>query len=136
MGERKEEREGDKAEEKILFKELSYEIVSAAIQVWKTLGYGFLEKVYENSMAIELGKRGVAFQQQKPVKVFYDEQLVGDYYADLMVDGKVILELKCAKAVDNAHIAQTLNYLKATGIRLGLILNFGPEKMEFKRVIL
>jgi len=121
---------------KILYKEVSYEIVAAAIQVWKTLGYGFLEKVYENALGVELGKRGIPFEQQKPIKVMYDGQVVGDYVADLIVDGNIILELKSAKAIDDTHIAQTLNYLKATGIRLGIILNFGPEKMNFKRIIL
>ena len=119
----------------ILFKYESYEIVSAAIQVWKTLGYGFLEKVYENSLAIELKKRGIIFEQQKPVKVFYEGQNVGDYTADIVIDEKIILELKCAKTIDDSFITQTLNYLKATGLRLGLILNFGPNKMECRRVV-
>jgi GxxExxY protein len=123
-------------EEKILYKEESYKIFAAAIQVWKTLGYGFLEKVYENALAIELRGRGMVCEQQKPVKVHYSGYIVGDYMADIVVDGKIILELKSARAIDDAHIAQTLNYLKATGLRLALILNFGPEKMESKRMIL
>ena len=100
------------------------------------MGYGFLEKVYENALAIELRERGMVCEQQKPVKVHYSGYIVGDYMADIVVDGKIILELKSARAIDDAHIAQTLNYLKATGLRLGLILNFGPEKMESKRMIL
>ena len=123
-------------EEKILYKEESYKIFAAAIQVWKTLGYGFLEKVYENALAIELTGRGMVCEQQKPFNVHYSGYIVGDYMADIVVDGKIILELKSARAIDDAHIAQTLNYLKATGLRLGLILNFGPEKMESKRMIL
>lgn len=123
-------------EEKILYKEESYKIFAAAIQVWKTLGYGFLEKVYENALAIELRGRGMVCEQQKPLKVHYSGYIVGDYMADIVVDGKIILELKSARAIDDAHIAQTLNYLKATGLRLGLILNFGPERMESKRMIL
>jgi len=122
-------------DEKVLYRELSYDIVAAAIHVWKTLGYGFLEKVYENAMAVELRKRGLEYEKQKPVKVIYEGFVVGDYISDLIVDGKIILELKSAKKIDNAHVAQTLNYLKATGIRLGIILNFGPEKMEYRRVI-
>jgi len=120
----------------ILFRELSYEIVGAAIQVWKALGYGFLEKVYENALAIELRKRDVSFEQQCPTKVYYDGTIVGDYVADILIDGKIILELKSAKTIDDAHVAQTLNYLKATRMRLGLILNFGPDKVESKRVVL
>ena len=122
--------------EKILFKKESYEVVAAAIQVWKTLGYGFLEKVYENALCFELRKRGIVFEQQKQVKVKYEGQIIGDYVADIIVDGKIILELKSAKAIDGSHIAQTLNYLKATGLRLGILLNFGPSKMENKRIIL
>jgi GxxExxY protein len=123
-------------EERILYKDLSYSIVAAAIQVWKTLGFGFLEKVYENSLVIELRKRGVPCEQQKHLQVFYDGQNVGDYATDIVVEDKIILELKSAKAIDDSHIAQTLHYLKATGLRLGIILSFGPEKMDYKRVIL
>jgi GxxExxY protein len=121
--------------EQIMFKVESYEIVGAAIEVWKKLGYGFLEKVYENAMAIELEKQAIPFEQQKPIKVFYEGQIVGDYIADLIVGGKILLELKSAQAISDAFLAQTLNYLKATGIRLGIILNFGPDKMESKRVV-
>jgi GxxExxY protein len=128
--------EKDEQNGKVLYRDLSFEIVAAAIQVWEILGYGFLEKVYENALTIELDKRGLPCEQQKPVKVFYDGQVAGDYVADVIVDGKIILELKSANGIDSAHMAQTLNYLKATGIRLGIILNFGPDKMEFRRVVL
>ena len=100
------------------------------------LGPGFLEKVYENALMIELGKRGIVAEQQKPIAVHYEGHVVGDYFADIIVADRIILELKAAKAIDDSHIAQTLNYLKATGLRLGLILNFGPSKMEFKRIVL
>lgn len=123
-------------EKEIRFKQESYEIVAAAIHVWKTLAYGFLEKVYENALAIEFRNRGIVFEQQKPIKVAYDGHIVGDYAADIVVDDKIVIELKTAKMIDETHLAQTLNYLKATGIRLGLILNFGPKKMECKRVVL
>lgn len=121
--------------DKVLFRELSYEIVAAAIQVWKTLGYGFLEKVYENALAIELQQRGILAEQQRPIKVYYNGRIVGDYVADIVVDDQIILELKSAKAIDTVHLAQTLNYLKATGMRLGIVLNFGPDKLDFKRVV-
>jgi GxxExxY protein len=121
--------------EKIIFKEDSYEIVGAAIQVWKTLGYGFLEKVYENALAIELRKRNCRVEQQKPVKVYYDGHVVGNYVADIVVNDTILLELKCGEAIGDEHIAQTLHYLKATNMRLGIILNFGPDKLEHKRLV-
>ena len=122
-------------DDNILYKDLSYEIVAAAIDVWKNLGYGFLEKVYENALMIELRKREISCEQQRPIKVHYDGQIVGDFIGDIIVNKEIILELKSAKGIDNAHIAQVLNYLKATGSRLGLILNFGPDKLESKRVV-
>lgn len=127
---------GFRSPSEILYKELSYEVVGAAIQVWKTLGYGFLEKVYENALAVELGKRGIPFEQQCSIRVHYDGAVVGDYVADIFVDGKIVLELKAAKAINDVHVAQTLNYLKATGVRLGLILNFGPDRLDSRRVVL
>ena len=122
--------------EKIIFKEESYEIVGAAIRVWKTLGYGFLEKVYENALVIELRKRDFRVEQQEPVKVLYEDQLVGDYVADIVVNDAILLEIKSAQFIADEHVAQTLNYLKATGIRLGIILNFGPEQLEHKRLVM
>ena len=122
--------------EKLLYRELSYEIVAASIQVWKILGFGFLEKVYENALASELSNRKICFEQQKSLQVFYNGQLVGNYIADLVVENKIILELKSAKNIDSSHMAQVLNYLKATRMRLGIILNFSPERMEYKRMIL
>jgi len=122
--------------EKIFYSAESFEIVGAAIEVWKKLEYGFLEKVYENALAVELERRAIPFQQQKPLKVNYAGRVVGEYVADLIVDSKILLEPKSVQAMGDAHIAQVLNYLKATGIRLGIILNFGPEKMESKRVVL
>jgi len=122
--------------ENIIFKEESYEIVGAAIEVWKTLGYGFLEKVYENALAIELRERNCRVEQQKPVKVYYHGHVVGDYVADIVVNDTILLELKSAETIADEHIAQTLNYLKATGIRLAIILNFGPDKLEHKRLVM
>jgi len=122
--------------ERILWKDLSYRIVESSIKVWKTLGYGFLEKVYENALAIEFQEQKIPFRHQYPIKVFYSEHVVGDYVADLLVENKIIIELKSAEAICAAHVAQTLNYLKATNVRLGVILNFGPQKLEFKRLIL
>ena len=99
------------------------------------LGVGFLEKVYENALAHQLIKDGMRIEQQKSIKVYYDDVVVGDYFADLVVEGAVIVELKAAKNIEDIHLAQTLNYLKATGLKLGLILNFGKPRVEIKRVV-
>jgi len=105
--------------------EITEQIIRAAFNVHNELGFGFCEKVYENAMAIELEALGLSVQQQKPVRVFYRKQLVGDYVADLVVEDKVIVELKAVKALDKAHEVQLVNYLKATSIEVGLLLNFG-----------
>ncbi len=122
--------------EKIFFKDLSYEIINAAIKVHAQLGHGFLEKVYENALAIELKNKNITFHQQAPIKVFYESKLVGEYAADILVDDKIILELKAADEVSGTHKAQLINYLRATGFRLGIIINFGKPRLEYKRVVL
>jgi GxxExxY protein len=114
--------------------EITEKIVHAFYKVYKVLGHGFLEKVYENALAIELRKQGLTVRQQEPIKVYYEGEVVGDYYADLLVAGCVIVELKAVEALTNEHHAQILNYLKATGIGVGLLINFGP-KPELKRKI-
>lgn len=120
--------------EKLLHSEITEDIIKAFFHVYNTLGYGFLEKVYENSMKLCLEKMGHSVQQQQPITVHFEDSLVGEYFADLVVDEKVIVELKAAEAIHDAHEAQLLNYLKATDIEVGLLLNFG-EKPEFKRRI-
>jgi GxxExxY protein len=117
-----------------LYNELTERIIGCAYKVHNTLGSGFLEKVYENALAIELEKNGFKVEKQKGIKVFYDAKPVGEYFADLLVDGKIIIELKVAAVIDNIHEAQLINYLQATGIKLGLIINFG-KKVSIKRII-
>jgi GxxExxY protein len=107
-------------------------IIKAFYTVYNTLGYGFLEKVYSNAMAIELRKLGLEVVQEARIAVYYERELVGEYSADLLVGGVVIVELKAAKRLLEEHEAQLLNYLKATPYEVGLVLNFGP-KPEFKR---
>ncbi len=107
-------------------------IIKAFYKVYNTLGYGFLEKVYENAMRIELSKMGLNVLQQKNIKVFYEADQVGDYFADLLVNDLIIVELKAAENICEEHEAQLLNYLKATDIEVGLLLNFGKEP-QFKR---
>ncbi|HHB91453.1 MAG TPA: GxxExxY protein [Anaerolineae bacterium] len=114
--------------------ELTGEILNAFFTVYNRLGFGFLERVYENALAYELRKRGYRVTQQAPITVRYDAIVVGEYFADILVDGKVIVELKTAERISEAHVAQLVNYLKATGIEVGLLLNFGP-KPEFRRKV-
>ena len=118
----------------MLHEEITSEIIAAYYDVYNTLGYGFLEKVYENALILELQKRGLSVKQQMPIKVYYEGQVVGEYFADLLVNDLVILELKAAEQIIKAHEAQLTNYLKATDLEVGLILNFG-SKAEFKRKI-
>jgi GxxExxY protein len=112
--------------------ELTGKIITAFYTVYRTLGYGFLEKVYENSLAIELSHQGMNIQQQRPINVHYSGLVVGEYFADLVVNDLILVEVKAAKAMAEEHEAQLLNYLKATPYEVGLLLNFGP-KAEFKR---
>ena len=98
-------------------------------------GGGFLEKVYENALVMELREVGPKIAQQSPVKVHYKGESVGDYVADILVEGQIILEVKAVKHIDEVHQAQLLNYLKATGLKLGLLLNFGSLRLEIKRLV-
>ena len=118
----------------MLHEEITGAIIKAFYTVYNTLGYGFLEKVYENALVHELIKLGLKVGQQMPIKVYYAGQLVGEYFADLVVEGCVIVEIKAAEGLRPEHAAQLLNYLKATEIEVGLLLNFGP-KPEFTRKI-
>ena len=113
---------------------LTEKIIRAFYTVYNTLGYGFLEKVYENAMFIELKNMGFLVEKQCRIKVFYEDFQVGDYFADLIVDEKVIIELKASEALCEEHEFQLINYLKATEIEVGLLLNFG-KKPEFRRKV-
>ncbi|HUD59037.1 MAG TPA: GxxExxY protein [Acetobacteraceae bacterium] len=113
---------------------LTERIIGCAFQVLNTLGAGFLEKVYENALAHELRKFGLAIVQQQGITVMYDGVVVGQYNVDLLVDKTVIVELKAIKSLDSAHTAQCINYLKATGLHLCLLLNFGKPRLEIQRI--
>ncbi len=117
-----------------LYQELSERIIKCFYEVYHNLGYGFLEKVYEHAMMIELAKNDLPARNQQPIKVYYKNELVGDYFADIVIDGKIILELKAAEAIVEEHEFQLINYLKATNIEIGLLLNFG-KKPEIRRKI-
>jgi len=117
-----------------LYQELTSNIISCFYKVYNSLGFGFLEKVYENALLFELSKSGLFVERQKPIKVYYEDKLVGEYFADLIVEDKVIIELKAVDALIEEHELQLINYLKATEIEVGLLLNFG-KKPEIRRKI-
>ncbi len=115
--------------------EITRKIIGCAYAVGNTLGAGFLEKVYENSLAHELRKSGLGVQQQAAIQVRYDGVVVGDYTADLFIEGCVLVELKAVKAFDDIHLAQCLNYLKASGLKVCLLINFGAPRVQVKRLV-
>lgn len=119
----------------ILYKDLSYRIVGLAMQVHNKLGHGFLEKVYENALMILLKREGIKAKQQAQITVYFEGEVVGDYYADILVEERVILELKSIEKIIDVHKAQALNYLKATGLPLAIILNFGKDRLEYERLV-
>lgn len=110
------------------------QIIRAFYDVYNELGHGILEKVYENALVIQIRKQGLVVRQQAPIKVYFDAQIVGVYFADLLVDDKVIAEIKAAEALCEEHEAQLLHYLKATEIDVGLLLNFGPRPQVKRRI--
>ena len=121
----------------LVFEEITAKIRQAAFEVHKYFGNGFLEKVYENAFAYKLRQSGLECQQQVPLKVYFEKNVVvGEYIADLLVENKIIVELKTVENLDKIHYAQVKNYLKVTRIKLGLLINFGKTKLEFKRIIL
>ena len=120
---------------KYIYEELTEKIIGAAYTVHNNLGFGFLEKVYQNSLLIELDVLGISAKKEVPIKVYYKNTVVGDYFADIVVDQKIILEIKSIKKILPIHEVQLLNYLKATNYKLGLLINFGSS-VEVKRKIL
>jgi GxxExxY protein len=122
-------------ENKLVHSEQTGLILKAFYKVYNILGYGFLEKVYQNALLFELHSLGVNCTSELPVKVYYDDHLVGDYYADILVDEKVIVELKAVENIAPEHEAQLVNYLKGTGLEVGMLLNFGPKPQYVRRVL-
>lgn len=115
-------------------KDLTDKVIQAFYKVYNSLGYGFLEKVYENAMMVELREVGIKAVSQHPIKVLYGDEVIGEYFADLLIEDSVIVEIKAAKGLAAENEAQLLNYLKATNKEVGLLLNFGP-KPEVKRKV-
>jgi len=119
----------------ILYKELSYEIIGAAMEVHKVLGSGFLEAVYRKALIYELELRGILVEEEKVLPVYYKDQLIGQYQADIVVDGQIILELKAISVISKAHEAQAMHYLTATNLKLAIIINFGAASLQQKRIV-
>ena len=117
-----------------LHSDLTDEIINCFYTVYNTLGFGFLEKIYVNSMCSELKRVGLNVKPQYPISVYFKDELVGEYFADIIVENSVIIELKACKELNKSHESQLVNYLKATEIEVGLLLNFG-KKPEIKRKI-
>jgi GxxExxY protein len=113
--------------------ELTEKVLGACFEVSNCLGIGFLESVYEKALLIALLNKGLKAVRQAPIKVFYQKQNVGEFFADIVVEDELIIEIKAVKALAPEHIAQVLNYLKATGMKRGLLVNFGRSKLEFRR---
>jgi GxxExxY protein len=121
-------------ETEMLHENITEQILKGFYKVYNTLGYGFLEKVYENALLVELREMGLNVRQQHPITVYYGFDVIGEYFADLLVQDCVIVELKTAEQLRSEHIAQLTNYLKATNLEVGLLLNFGNNP-EFKRIV-
>ena len=117
------------------YKELTEKIIGCACRVYNKMGFGFLESVYEKCMLIELRKAGLIAESQKPITVTYEDEIVGEFIADIVVENTIILELKSVRRVVMAHEVQLVNYLVATGKQVGLILNFGERQVEIKRKV-
>ncbi len=117
------------------YKELTEKIIGCAYRVYNKMGFGFLESVYEKCMLIELRKAELIAEAQKPITVTYEDEIVGEFVADIVVENTIILELKSVRRVVMAHEVQLVNYLVATGKQVGLILNFGERQVEIKRKV-
>jgi len=120
----------------ILFKELSYDIIGSAMEIHKQLGVGFLESVYEEAFKIELLSNKIPFESQKKYPVMYKNTFVKDFFCDLVIDNKIIIELKAISNISNIERAQVLNYLKVIGLKLGIIVNFGETSLKYERIVL
>jgi GxxExxY protein len=123
-------------EESLLYKDLSYRVIGLAMQVHNELGFGFLEKVYENALMVLFEENGIYAMNQVAIQIPFHGRIVGEYCADIVVENSIVLELKALDRIAEIHKAQTLNYLKATSFRLALLINFGKHMLEYKRLVL
>ena len=122
-------------EEKVVYKELSFKIIEACFEVHNILGPGYSEKIYEEALSKELRDRGIGYERQKLVEVYYKGEKIGEYRLDLVVENKIILELKAVSELSNIFEAQLLSYLKAAGMKLGILVNFGSKKVVYRRIV-
>ena len=120
--------------DRVIYRELSYRVMQAMFEVHNTLGPGFVENVYEEALAYELEMRGIPFERQKKVTVHYKGRIIGTHRLDFVVNDKIVLELKAVSALTDVFKQQTLSYLKATGLRLGILVNFGTPRVEYVRI--
>lgn len=125
----------DTNEEKVVYKELSFKIIASCFEVHNILGPGYSEKIYEEAVSKELRNRGIGHERQKLIEIYYKGEKIGEYRLDMVVESKIILELKAVSELNNTFEAQLLSYLKATGMRLGILVNFGGKKVEYKRIV-
>lgn len=123
-----------RSDNNLLHAEITDKILSCAYDVYNQMGFGFSEKVYENAMMIKIAQRNLNAVQQAPISVYFETKLVGEYFADMFVEDKVLVELKAVSALSKAHEAQLMNYLKATGVKVGLLINFGDKLKIVRRV--
>ncbi len=122
-------------EEKVVYKELSFKIIEACFEVHNILGPGYSEKIYEEALSKELRNRDIGYERQKLVEVYYKGEKIGEYRLDLVVENKIILELKAVSELSNIFEAQLLSYLKAAGMKLGILVNFGSRKVIYRRIV-
>ena len=123
-------------DKEIIYKDLSYEIIGVAMEVHRELGNGFLEKVYENALMVLLNERGIKAEQQKEIKVYFRGAIIGNYIADILIEDSIIVELKTVERIVDIHRAQVMNYLKATRLKLAMIINFKNKSLEYERIVL
>ena len=123
-------------DKEIIYKDLSYEIIGVAMEVHRELGNGFLEKVYENALMVLLNERGIKAEQQKEIKVYFRGAIIGNYIADILIEDSIIVEFKTVERIVDIHRAQVMNYLKATRLKLAMIINFKNKSLEYERIVL
>jgi len=122
-------------EEKVVYKELSFKIIEACFEVHNILGPGYSEKIYEEAVSKELRNRGIGYERQKLVEIYYKGEKIGEYRLDLVLENRIILELKAVSELSNIFEAQLLSYLKAAGMKLGILVNFGSKKVIYRRIV-
>ena len=119
----------------IVYPELSYRIIGIIFKIFNQIGYGYQEKHYQRALASELGKQGIKYEREKEIKIKYNDELIGKYYLDFLVEDKMILELKVVSELQKRNLRQTLEYLNTTGLKLAILVNFTPNGVQYRRVI-